>query len=135
MRQSTFTVIIFLFIKSVIFSQKIKLGEITKEELQENQYSLDSSANAAFLYNYRSTYIDGQNLVTEVHHKIKIYNKEGLDYATKKIKLYKSGSSRESVNGLKAYTYNLINNEIVKNTLSKDAIFKTEYHKRQKKLF
>ena len=131
MHRSTFTIIIFLFITSVIFSQKIKLGEITKEELQENQYSLDSSANAAFLYNYRSTYIDGQNLVTEVHHKIKIYNKEGLDYATKKIKLYKSGSSRESVNGLKAYTYNLINNEIVKNTLSKDAIFKTEYHKRQ----
>jgi len=130
MNKSALILIIFLFVTSTVFSQKIKLGEISKEDLRESYYSLDSSANAVFLYNYRYTYIDGQNLVTEVHHKIKIYNKEGLNFATKKIRLSKNGGTRERVVGLKAYTYNLVNDEIVKRALSNDAIFKTEYHKR-----
>lgn len=125
------SLLVFFFLTSAVSAQKIELGEISKEDLMEKSYPSDSSANAAYLYKYRNTYIDGRNLVTEVHHKIKIYNKEGFDYATKKLRLYKNGSSREAVLGLKAFTYNLVGNEIVKKPISKESIFKTEYHKRQ----
>jgi len=125
-----------LFILPIIcfqtsYSQDLKFGNISKEALDESIYPLDSSANAAYLFKYRNTYIDGTNLVTEVHHIIKIYNKDGFDFATKKISLYKNGGTRENVSGLKAYTYNLLNNEIVKEKLAKESIFRTEYHKRQ----
>ena len=125
------TLFILLISINHTFSQQIKLGEISKEDLLEKTYPSDSSANAAYLYKYRNTYIDGQSLVTEVHHIIKIYTKEGFDYATKKIKLSKNGSSRETVIGLKAFTYNLDNDEILKKQISKESVFKTEYHKRQ----
>jgi len=112
------------------YSQDLKFGEISKETLEESIYPLDSSANAAYLFKYRNTYIDGVNLVTEVHHIIKIYNKDGFDFATKKISLYKNGGTRENISNLKAYTYNLLNAEIVKEKLAKESIFRTEYHKR-----
>lgn len=132
MLKSTQTLLILLIISSLqsVFSQDIKFGEISKDALQEQFYHKDSSANAAYLFKYRNTYIDGMNLVTEVHHIIKIYNKEGFDFATKKIALYKANSSDEKVSGLKAVTYNLVNGNIEIEKLSKDAIFKTEYHKR-----
>jgi len=132
MPKSTLAVLLLLILTSLqtAFSQDIKFGEISKEALKEQFYPLDSSANAAYLFKFRNTYIDGINLVTEVHSIIKIYNKEGFDFATKKISLYKSNSVDEKVSGLKAYTYNLVNGEIVKEKLSKEAIFKTEYHKR-----
>lgn len=113
------------------YGQDRKFGKVTKEELQEEFYPKDTSANAAYLYKYRNTYIEGENLVTEIHNIIKFYNKTDLDLATKMIKLYKSGSSNERVSGLKAYTYNLENGKIVEEKLGKDAIYKSEYHKMQ----
>jgi len=127
---SILTIVIILITINQTHAQDIEFGDVANQELEEKYYPIDSSANAAYLYKYRKTYIDGYSLVTEVHHKIKIYNKEGFDFATKKIALYKSSSDSERVSGLKAYTYNLVNNQIVKEKLEKDAIFKTEYHKR-----
>lgn len=71
-----------------IFSQKIKFGKVSKEALEEKFYPLDSTASAAYLHKYRRTYYnytqeEGFLVMTEVHERIKIYNKEGLDYANK----------------------------------------------------
>ncbi|MCB0472239.1 MAG: DUF3857 domain-containing protein [Flavobacteriaceae bacterium] len=127
---SVTVILLTVFSINQLFSQDVEFGDVTIAELQEKSYPLDSSANAAYLYKYRNTYIDGTDLVTEIHHKIKFYNKEGFDFATKKILLYKDGSDKENVSGLKAYTYNLVDGKIEKEQLSKDAIFNTEYHKR-----
>ncbi|WP_203257694.1 DUF3857 domain-containing protein [Hyunsoonleella ulvae] len=106
---------------------EIKFGEITKEELLEKEYVQDKSANAVVLYKHRLTYFSfNYDLITEVHERIKIYNKEGFDFATKQISLFKSRSSRETVGKLKAYTYNLENGEVVKTKLDKDQIFEEE---------
>ena len=56
---------------SSLAAQDVKLGEISKEDLSETKYANDSSAVAAYLYKYRNTYIDGTNLVTEIHHILK----------------------------------------------------------------
>jgi hypothetical protein len=112
------------------FSQSIDFGDVTKEELLEKVYSQDSSANAAILYKNQKTYFNASTvveLVTEVHERIKIYNKEGFDKATIAMNLFKSRSSKERIGKIKAYTYNLENNKIVKTELDKDQIFKSEY--------
>lgn len=116
------------------FAQDYKFGKISKEELLEKFNPLDSSANATYLYKYRKTFFDyvqgdGFRLVTEIHERIKIYNKEGFDYATKKVRLHKSGSDIEVINSIKAYTYNLLNGKIEETKLTKEGMFKTEKSK------
>ena len=121
-----------VLLTSISFSsaQELKFGKVTKEELSEKVCPIDSSANAMVLYKYRNTYFivnaAGGQMVTEVQERIKVYNKEGFEYATKDINLFKSGSSRENVGRIRANTYNLENGKIVETELEKDQIFKNE---------
>ncbi len=114
-----------------VSAQDYDFGDVSKEELQETFNSIDSSAHACYLYKYRRTHIEynqatGFQLITEVHDRVKIYDKEGLDFATKALRLYKDGSDEESLVGLKGYTYNLENDKITEDKLKKDGVFKTE---------
>ncbi|GAA4279725.1 DUF3857 domain-containing protein [Gaetbulibacter aestuarii] len=121
--------LVFLFVGCQLsLAQDIKFGAISKEELTETEYLQDKSANAAILYRNRNTYydMDTGNMITEVHQRIKIYNKEGFGYATVKLKLFKLESEKETVGRLKAYTYNLEGNKIVETKLDKDQIFQNE---------
>ncbi|MFY9241964.1 MAG: transglutaminase domain-containing protein [Polaribacter sp.] len=113
-------------------AQDYKFGKVSEEEVSEKFYPLDSTADAAYLYKYRRTYMDysqnvGFQLITDVHHRIKIYTKEGFDYATKSIFFYDpdKGSS-ESVKGIKGYTFYIENGKLESEKLSKDGIFKEE---------
>ena len=109
------------------FSQEIEFGEVSKEELSEKFYDKDSSANAVILYKKLRTFYGANassvELVTEVHERIKIYNKEGFDKATITVNLFKSRSSKERISKIKAYTYNLENNKIVETKLEKNQVF------------
>lgn len=83
--------ILMCFYASITFSQEIKFGKITKQELQEKTHPLDSTADAAYLYKYRKTafnYTESQGftVVTEIHERIKIYTKAGFEKATQSIK-------------------------------------------------
>lgn len=115
-------------------AQDYKFGKISKEELSEQIYPLDSSANAVILYKKRYTHFDfkqnqGFQVVTEVQERIKIYNSEGFDWATKEIKFYKTSSSKENVSNIKAATFVLENNKIIETDLSKKDIFDEEVNK------
>ncbi len=130
------TLLLFVFIQTITFSQDYKFGKVSKEELEEKFHPLDSTAEAAYLYNYRRSYFDfnqakgGFNLITEVHQRIKIYNKEGFDYANKSIFYYNpdSGDS-ESVYSIDGNTFYLENGKVQKEKLSKDGIFKEKKDK------
>ena len=126
-------IVIAILFSIVSFSQEYKFGKVSKQELNEKFNVTDSSAPATYLYKKRRTYFVYINqefgLETEVHERIKIYNKEGYDYATKKIKLYKENNNKGSVTKLKAYTYNLTDGKIEKTKLKSKGIFKTELHK------
>jgi len=115
---------------SFLSAQEIEFGEVSKDELLETKCPIDSSANAMVLYKYRNTYFTinaaGGQLVTEIHERIKIYNKNGFEYATKDINLFKSGSTREVLGKIRANTYNLEGDKIVETKLEKDQIFKNE---------
>ncbi|PKP08349.1 MAG: transglutaminase [Bacteroidetes bacterium HGW-Bacteroidetes-3] len=117
-----------------LFAQDYKYGKVSKEELEEKYCPLDSSANAAVLYKKRKTFFDykqdvGFEVVTEIHERIKIYNKEGFDWATKKIDYYNSTQAREKIIGLKATTYNLENSKIIETDLNKKEVFDQESNK------
>lgn len=129
-----YLIAISMFVVSIAngFSQEYKFGKVSKEELMEQVYAQDSSANATVLYENRSISVEyqaseGFQLVTHVHKRIKLYNKEGFDYATEEVFLYKNGSDKEVLGGLKAVTYNLNDGKIEEIKLKKEGVFKSEY--------
>lgn len=119
---------------NLAFGQKVKFGKVSEEELKEQRNSSDSSAVASVLYrkyDLKFQYLNDIGFVinTRVHERVKIYSKDGFDYATVSEKLYKSGPNHESLNGIKAFTYNLENGKIEKYKLQKSGIFATELSK------
>ncbi|MCP9198497.1 DUF3857 and transglutaminase domain-containing protein [Gramella sp. GC03-9] len=127
--------ILFLALFSqVSFSQDFKFGKVSEEEVTEKQHPLEEEANAAILYKYRRTYYEysqhiGFQLITEVHERVKIYNKDGFDWATKEVRSYIGGSDEEDVRGIKAYTYNLVDGKLVDEKLDKDDVIEEESSK------
>jgi len=126
-----YLLLLLILVTTGISAQDHKFGKVSKEELSETVYINDSSAVAAVLFRskkLRYVYMQssGFKLVTDVHERIKIYNKQGFDYATISELLYKNGGDRESISNLKAYTYSLENGSVVKNKMEKSAIFTTE---------
>ena len=123
-----------IFIANQLIAQNYKFGKVSKDELQEEFYPQDSSANAAYLYKKRRSYtvvLAGQiKMITEIHVRLKIYNQEGFDWATENISLYGTlNSNRERFSNLKAVTYNLIDGDIVTTKLDKNNIFSEEKSK------
>ena len=123
--KKNYILISLIFISTFLVAQNNDYGNVSKEELLQDFNSIDSTASAAYLYKYRKTYFNyvsgvGFSLITDVHERIKIYNKEGFEYATQKIPLYKDGNEIEDLNKLKAKTYNLIDDKIEETPLKKD---------------
>lgn len=112
-----------------LYAQDYKFGKISKKELEENFYPKDSGAAAVYLYKKRTTYMRLKlleiNCYTDVHERIKIYNKEGLDEASRLINYYNVNSgNEESVSAIRGATYYLENDQIKSIKLSKKNIFK-----------
>lgn len=119
-------IIFFLLISVSANAQKFKLGKVTEQELLEKTHPTDTSASAAILYRKGKSYfeINGGywNLVTEVETRIKIYKKEGYEYATEEVGYY-SGGRTLKVFFTDAYTYNLVDGKIEKTKLKSDGKF------------
>jgi hypothetical protein len=132
--KNTITVLFVFCFSFVMNAQNYKFGKVSKSELEETAHPNDTSTVASYLYKYRKTYYTynsgvGLGLVTQVHERIKIYDKNGFDYATKKINLSKGSSDREMISGVKGMTFTMENGEIVETKLEKTSIFKSEYSK------
>jgi hypothetical protein len=115
-------------------AQDYRFGKVSEKELQEVSNPTDPEANATILYLSQKTYYDftqsdGFVQITEVYQRIKIYNKDGFDWATEEIKLSDNGSKRETVSGLNAVTYTLVNGKIEETKLRKDGIFEEHNNK------
>ncbi|PDS25839.1 DUF3857 domain-containing protein [Flavobacterium branchiophilum] len=121
-------------------AQEFKIGKVSAAELQEKQHPIETDAPAAILYktgDVRMEYNqnDGFVMVTTVKNRIKIYNKDGYDWANKSVPYYYSGSSKESVSIDEAVTYNWVDGKIEKTKLKSDGIFDetiNKYSKRKK---
>lgn len=127
MKKITYLLIFLAFNWS--YAQDFRFGKVSKEELQEVNNPKDPEANATILYLNQKTFYeyntdDGFVKITEIHKRIKIYNKEGFDWATEEVRVREDGSKRENVIGLKATTYNWVEGKIEDTKLKKDGKFK-----------
>lgn len=124
-------IILFLLISFNCFSQDYDIDKVTKSQLEQKKHPKDTSAVAAILFkkaitkfNYTEKY--GFSTVTEFSVKIKIYKKEGLDWANYEIPYYigYKNLNDEQVKILKAYTYNLENGKVDKQKVLGESKFK-----------
>lgn len=118
---------------SFLNAQDVKFGKISKKELQEKFYPEDTAANAVVLYKKRRSVVEynntvGWELITTIHERIKIYNQEGFNIASKSVRLYTQAGKEEEFS-VKGYTYNLENGKINKTKLEKNAMFKEDINK------
>ena len=111
-------------------AQNFKFGKVSKKEVSEEKHPLEPDADAAVLYSYQRTYYEynqntGFRIITEYHQRIKIYTKDGFDWATKEISA-KNGNIKEDVNRIKGVTYNLVNGKMQETKLDRDHIFEED---------
>lgn len=119
--------ILLLFV-SKINAQEFKLGKVSIAELEQKVHPKDSLAVAAVLYKKGKTRIeydmnDGFITLTEVETRIKIYKKEGYDWANQKVWYYNTTNVAEKVSFTDAFTYNLVNSKIEKTKLKSEGTF------------
>lgn len=105
-----------LLLSTNIIAQKYTFGEVTIAELEQKSDLQFPEANAVVLY--REVISNLGELVT-VHERIKIFNKEGYEYATVRIPY-------ADVIKVKGATYNLVDGQVVETKLDKKLIFTDE---------
>nr|WP_315198329.1 DUF3857 domain-containing protein [uncultured Flavobacterium sp.] len=121
--------ILFSFVK--INAQNFELGKVSIAELKEKQHPKDSSAVAAILFKNGKTRFEytrdkGFVAITEVSMRIKIYKKEGYDWANFTVPYYVGyeNYNDDTVAFSSAVTYNLENGSIIKTKLNSEGSFK-----------
>ena len=123
-----FSLSIVLLFVSKVAAQEFKLGKVSIAELEQKVHPKDSSAAAAILYKKGKTRIeydinDGFVTLTEVETRIKIYKKEGYDWANQKVWYYNVPNLSEKVSFTDAVTYNLVDGKIEKTKLKSEGTF------------
>lgn len=89
-------------------------------------YDKDTSAAAVILSDYGVSFFrtsGSVKLMFERRTRIKILKKSGYDWANVEVPLYQQGTRRETVSGVKGYTYNLENGKVIKDKLEQSAVF------------
>ena len=135
MKPNLLVLILFLsFFNSISNAQEFKLGKVSIAELQEKEHPKDPSAVAAILFKkgdvkFEYSQSEGFQMFTEVETRIKIYKKEGYDWANQNIRYYLSGNLKESVSVSDAVTYNLVDGKIEKTKLKTEGEFDENINK------
>ncbi|MES2575155.1 MAG: DUF3857 domain-containing protein [Bacteroidota bacterium] len=133
-----FKKIVFILIAFLFFSntnaQEFKLGKVSIPELEEKEHPKDPSASAAILFekgDVRFEYSDERDfeIVTVVQIRIKIYKKEGYEWANHKVRYYIDNKLEENVSFSDAVTYNLVAGKIEKTKLKSDGEFLEKINK------
>ena len=111
--------LLFIFFISLQSSFAQDLGKVTIEELQRKQSTIDTSAAAEVIFKTASSYFHsdptyGYINVLETSTKIKVYKKEGFNYANVVIPYFNDRNKTETVSVSSAVTYNLVNGQIEK---------------------
>ncbi len=116
---------------STSLAQDYRFRKVSKEELLQEEHPINPEANAAILYReikseFQYSEGSGWYLVTDYFERVKIYSKEGFDWANVTIDLYK-GTGEDKITGLRGYTYYLDSKEKIQSVkLEKDGVFNQE---------
>lgn len=124
-------VVLFFLFSLQSSAQNFDYGKVSKEELLEKAHPLDSTTAAAMIFKKVRTYFvynlkNGFTVNHEYSYRIKIYKKEGLNWANFVVPYYVGYEEMndEYVKFSNAVTYNLENGAIVKTKLNNEGSFK-----------
>jgi len=122
------TIILLLFMVNSPAQIK-KFGKINKKDFVLKNPDKYKNDDAIILFKTRNTWYeydknDGWIVITEIHERRLLKNKDGFRYGTKHIRLY--GKNNDEKVSIKAVTFNLIDGKIVKTKLNKNDIFKQQ---------
>jgi hypothetical protein len=125
----------FSFVTMSTVAQEFKLGKVSIAELEQKAHPKDTAAVAAILFKKGETrfeYMQGEGfrVFTEVSMRIKIYKKEGYDWANQEMRFWSgSGSIKENVSFSDVVTYNLVAGKIEKTKLKSEGEFEENIDK------
>lgn len=117
---------------------KVKFGNVAASDFQPKFYPVDSNASAVIIADIGSTAIEGNykgdfSVIFKNYRRARIINKNGYDIADVQIPLYSNGSNEETIESIKAVTYNLENGKVVETKLDvKGGIFTDRISKHTK---
>jgi hypothetical protein len=128
-----------------IFAQDYsrKPGKISDYELKMTSYEQDTSAAAVVLYettniSYNVSPAAGVRYPITQHKfyyiKYKVLSQEGTDIANFEIPYYHTNSLKETISGINASSYNLINGKKVETKLKKQQIFDEQMSENNRKI-
>ncbi len=121
-----FCITISLIVPLLASAQKntVKFGKADIEEVMMSTYEKEPQAEALFLCEKKTVTVQNDfSFQIDVFVRIKIFNKEAVELANMKL-AYISGTDRkESVSGIAANTYNLVNGKVVKTSMPKKNVF------------
>ncbi|QCR24441.1 DUF3857 domain-containing protein [Pontibacter sp. SGAir0037] len=107
-----------------------KFGKIEEQELALKSFEADTSAEAVVLSDHAYSHFNfttgKTQLIFERHTRVKILKKSGYDWANVSIPLYQNNSSKEKVNSIKGFTYNLVDGKLTKDKLETKAVFEEQ---------
>ncbi|MFO7829405.1 MAG: hypothetical protein R6V23_12340, partial [Bacteroidales bacterium] len=134
-----FITIIILFTYIITYSQpnKIKFGKVSKDELKMQKYQNDTSADAVILSDIGELYFQYNNYRNpkgfqyyfQRHLRIKIFNKNALNYGNHNIYLFHSGNNKEKLKSFNAYSFNIENGKISKDKIKKKDLLTEQFNK------
>jgi hypothetical protein len=127
----TFLALLILFSFVNLNAQNFELGKVSIAEIKEKQHPKDTNAVAAILFKNGKTKFEyssrnGFVVITEVTMRIKIYKKEGYDWANFTLPYYVGyeNYNDDTVKFSNAVTYNIENGVLVKTKLTTEGNFK-----------
>ena len=127
----TLTLLLVLFLPLTGFCQfqSLKFGKIDQADLELQACPFDSTAEAMVLdetAQIQFRYVNDKGFQYQYDYtvRIKIFNSDGYEYGTQRIRYYESGKdSKESLSKVKGFCYNLVDGELVKDKLENSEIF------------
>src|SRR6187402_1275145 len=134
MKNLTCLVLLILFCSNAN-AQEFKLGKVSIAELEQKVHPKDTAAVAAILFKKGETrfeYFQGKDfkVITEVAMRIKIYKKDGYNWANYAVGFLSGGLQiKESVVFSDAVTYNLVDGKVEKTKLKSEGEFEEKVDK------
>ena len=121
-------VTIVLLLSIVSMNAQSELGKVTIAELQEKQHPLDTTAVAAILFKegeetFKIIRLEGFVRYTNVKVKIKIYKKDGYNWANQAVAYYNKYKDSERLTFKNIATYNLVAGKVEKTKISSEGEF------------
>ena len=120
----TITLSLLLSIPSVAQESSAKFGKVSSQEVEMSTYELEPQAKALYIYEKKDvSYMSDFSILIEVYKRIKIFSKDATGLADIELSFLSDPDAGESIKGIAANTYNIVDDKVVKTPMPKKNIY------------